>query len=184
MTYVPTPTLGNEVASAQTTITRDLAQTSTALVSGSMQLTYFTAITALTVIRLRTVVSSPVAGATPTLCRMGLYSIDSAGDGTLVASTANDTNLWVTQGTFTEAQKGLSSSFPLVPRQRYAVGLLIVSGAAMPALYAALPLNTTTMGAAPRLSALLAAQTDLPSTFTAASLTVSNKRYYVSCSAT
>lgn len=184
MTYVPTPTLGNDLASAQTTIPRDLAQTSTALVSGSMQLVYFTAASSLSVVRLRTVVSSPVAGATPTLCRMGIYSIAANGDGTLVASTANDTNLWVTQGTFTEAQKALSSSFPLVPGQRYADALLIVSAAAMPALYAALPLNTTTMGATPRLSSSLAGQTDLPASFTAASLTVSNKRFYVSNSGT
>lgn len=184
MSYTPTPLLDNEVASAETTIPRDLAQTSTVLVSGSLHLTHHTARSSITVVRLRTVVSSPVAGGTPTLCRMGIYTIAANGDGTLVASTPNDTNLWVTQGTFTEAQKALSASLALVPGQRYAVGLLIVSAAAMPALYAAVPLNTTTMGATPRLSALLSGQTDLPSSFTAASLTASNKRYYVSYSAT
>ena len=117
------------------------------------------------------------AAATPTLCRMGLYIIDSAGAGTLVASCANDTALWA--ATNTEYAKALSVNYTPIAGQRYAFALLCVTGVAAPTTHGC---GTTALAGtnsrAPRISATLAAQSDLPGTFADASLAATNAAGY------
>lgn len=74
---------------------------------------------------------STAAGATPTYCAYGIFSIDPATqNATLVASTASDTTLFAAANT--AYPKALQSPFTKVAGTYYWVGLLVVSAAAMP----------------------------------------------------
>ena len=137
--------------------------------SGRLWLTYFTANRGTPVTTAIVGTGGTAAGATPTLVRIGLWT--AAADGSLtalVASTANDTTLLA--GTNTAYPKALSATYNPIYGQRYAAGLLVVSGAAMPNIQ-----GTTTvtgfLNANPRISAYVAGQTDLPATVAAGSLT-------------
>lgn len=147
----------------------------TALITGSgiLTLTYFTARRTETVNNIQGSTAATAAGATPTLCRYGVYQIAADGSGALVSSTVNDTALWAAANT--DYPKSLSTPFNKVVGQRYAVGALCISAAAMPSFVGTAPsLGTATVqnvfGAAPRLNGRLGGQADLPSNFSDASL--------------
>lgn len=148
--------------------------------SGSMRITYFTARKTETTTQVRTFSGSTAAGATPTLCRVGLYLVDASDNGTsLVASIASDTALWATGST--AYTRSWSSSYAKIAGQRYALAQLIVTGAATPTWPGPTVLAAgiqTDINATPRLCGTLASQTDLPASFTAAALTSSVNRYY------
>lgn len=115
------------------------------------------------------------AAATPTLCRYGLWTVAANNTITLVGSTTNDTTLFAS--TFTTYARTLSATVNLVAGQLYAVGLLIVTGAAMPAFHGAqLPstgIYQTIAALNPPSSFHLASQTDLPTGVTPIGSTVS-----------
>lgn len=146
--------------------------------SQRLHLTYFTAKRTETSSALEIATGGTAAAATPTLIRLGVYSIAANGDGTLVASTPNDTTLLA--ATFTAYSKAFSVALSKTLGQRYALGLLVVTAAAAPTLMAVAQPATTLMSnvlaLAPRLVGTLAAQADLPSTFTNASLGVDRNR--------
>lgn len=160
------------VASGETTLPRYLMNASATLASTSMRLGYFTARKTETINTLGISTGATAAGATPSIARMGIYSLDGSGNGTLAASTPNDTSLFA--GATTRYTKGLSAPFSKVAGTRYAVSILVVSGATMPNMagWAAIA-GYALFGMTPRITGLIASQSDLPSSFTAGQVVAS-----------
>lgn len=157
------------IASGESTIPRiSVAQSS--LPAGANQvlnLTYFTARKTELIGNIRTLSGGTAAGATPTLCRVGIYSVAANGDIALLAAIANDTTLWAT--TFTHYTRALTAAFQKIAGTRYAWGQLCVTGATAPTF--AGPVNGLTPNTAPRLSGTVAAQADLPANVANAGIT-------------
>jgi hypothetical protein len=125
--------------------------------NGLLLLTYFTARRSEVVSSVRTIVGTAAVGTT--LARIGLYTVASNGDLTLVAATATDTSLWATPDA--AATKAFSASYSKVRGQRYAVGILSVGTSTAPTLYGRASLLASECGQPPRLCGYVDAQTDL-----------------------
>lgn len=138
--------------------------------SGTLALAYFTADKTETINTLTAYTGTVAAAATPTLCRMGIYEIDASGNGTLVASTPNDTTLFA--ATNIVYAKALSAPFTKTAGQRYATAILVTSGVTMPNFHGPLAVATgpssTVAQLGPATIGRITAQTDLPASFTAA----------------
>ena len=67
------------------------------LSTGNFRLVYFTAAKTESITKISTYAAT-AAAATPTLCRVGIYTIDGSGNLTLAASIANDTTIWSNNG--------------------------------------------------------------------------------------
>lgn len=144
----------------------------------SLRLSYFTARKSETITQVRILSGGTAAGATPTLVRVGLYTVAANGDITLVASTANDTTLLASGST--SYTKALQASYAKVAGQRYAVGILVVTGATAPTVCGGPNfINATESGLAPKLGGLVGSQADLPSSVVAASVSDGAQRPYV-----
>jgi hypothetical protein len=141
-----------------------------------LRLSYFTARKSESTTAVRVISGGTAAGATPTLVRIGLYSIDSTGAGTLVASVANDTALFAS--TATVYTKSWSVAYNKVRGQRYAVGVLVVSSTTTPTLAGKGITSTAEVSLAPRKTGSISGQSDLPSSFTGASVSSSFSRFY------
>jgi len=144
--------------------------------TGTLLLTYFTAQKTEVISQVRMYTSSTPAAATPTLCRIGVWSANAAGDlGALLASTPNDTTLFAAANT--AYLKSFSASFTKAIGTRYACGVLVVSGAAMPQYigWSTVAAATSKLEDSPRVCATIGAQSDLPSTATAASMTATTR---------
>lgn len=148
-----------------------------------LKLVGFTARSTQNISQIRVVTNSTAAAATPTLCRFGVYSRDSANLYTLVASTVNDTALFAAANT--TYSKAFSTAFLKTAGTDYLVGMLIVSGAAFPTFCApvasaAAPTaySTDVYGAFPQLSGQIAAQADLPATFTSATVAAAQPSFH------
>lgn len=156
---------------------RGAAGSVTAATSGQMLLTYFTAGRTETINTITVGISNgTAAGATPTLVRMGIWAANADGSlSALLASTANDTTLLAALNTL--YPKALSSSFSKVVDTRYACGILVVSGAAMPTMLGTTANGTTTSAylTSPVISALVTGLADLPATVAVGAL-VANSR--------
>lgn len=169
----------NSLVVGEATFSREFADASTGVVtSGAMRLTYFTARKTETTTQIRVTSGTTAAAATPTLCRIGLYLIGAANEGTLVAATANDTALFAAAST--SYLRSWTTPYAKVAGQRYALGILVVTGAAAPtiagySLATALDVENTLD---PRLTGRLNSLVDLPGSFVAASLVTTNTRYY------
>lgn len=141
------------------------------LTSGTLRLVFWQATASYTVNDVTACTGGTGAGATPTLCRYGIYTIDGnglpgSGDLTLAASTVNDTALWASIGT--DYTKALSSTLAVVAGRWYATGALCVTGATAPVI-TGLTLNSAPYAnLSPRMTAQRAGQTDLPSAITVA----------------
>jgi hypothetical protein len=122
--------------------------------------------------------SATGAAATPTLIRIGLYTINAAGDGTLVASTPNDTALFSAINTIYD--KNWSVPYQVIAGTRYAVGLLVVSGATTPSMIGAAQGNSmqTENIVLPWCAVVLTGQANLPASFLYASLSTSANPAY------
>lgn len=151
----------------------DITSTAIGAVSGVVYLSYFTADKTESINTLTAFTGSVAAAATPTLCRMGVYSVAANGDLSLLASTANDTTLFA--ASTTSYPKALSSSFSKVVGQRYAVALIIVSAGTMPNFQGKQLASTNAINSlvrvAPAIIGRQTGQTDLPSSILAGSLT-------------
>jgi len=155
------------LTTGETVIPRRNVNTSSALSAGVMLLSYFTARKTESINSVRSATGSTAAvGAT--LARIGIYSVASNGDITLVASCANDTGLWI--ATSTVYTKTLSAAFSKVRGSRYAVGFLIVGSSTQPTLNSTVGLNSVELGLAPRICGFVSGQTDLPSSVSAGSV--------------
>ncbi len=144
-----------------------------------LRLNYFTATKNGSSTGVRMYSGGTAAAATPTLVQVGLYSIDAAGNGTLIASTPNDTTLLAT--TFTSYTKNWSVAPALQVGERYALGLLVVTAVAAPTMlgYAAFTVFQAENGTAPALSTQLTGQATLPASFTVGSLVQSANTAYM-----
>lgn len=149
-----------------------------ALTNQGMRLSYWTCgpTDVRTYTKIFSLTGTTAAGATPTLCRHGVYEVDSAGNLALVASHASDTALWA--GASTEYEKTLTASFTPVLGRRYASAVLITTGAALPTLQSAV-VQSVTAARAPRLCGLVTGQTDLPATVAVGSVAASGFAPYV-----
>lgn len=110
------------------------------------------------------------AGATPTLCRLGLYRVAANGDISLIASTANDTTLFGTG--YTSYSRALTVPVQLIEGEWLAAGVLVVSAAAMPDMIAPLPAGSAFLAtrSAPKLATFVFGLTDLPASVVSASV--------------
>jgi hypothetical protein len=118
------------------TLNRRQLVSTTALLSQRLALGFVTAPTAMTVTKVRTYTGNAAAAATPTLAQFALYNVDGTGAMTLVASTANDTTLFAAPSTMYE--RPFTASVDLIAGQRYAAGVQVNSGVAMPQLVTSL----------------------------------------------
>jgi hypothetical protein len=146
------------------------------LTTQQMRLCYFTARKTESVTQVRIPPGAVAAAATPTLIRVGVFSVAANGDLTLIASTPNDTTLLAS--TATASTKALSATWSKVAGTRYAVGLLVVSSATMPQINGATSFASTEQAIAPRMSGLVTGLSDLPSTVATASVANSSARPY------
>jgi hypothetical protein len=162
--------LSSQLTVGQETFSRELILNSGIAPTQVVKFTYFTSRKSEVTTQVRVTTGGIAAAATPTLCRLGLYSIAANGDGTLVASTTNDTTLFAAN--FTTYTKSWTSPYTMIAGQRYAAAHLVVSSAATPTwsgqLLIANPGPRTEYATDPRLGAVIGSQSDLPSTFTAA----------------
>lgn len=144
----------------------------------SLRLSYFTAIRTEPEASVRVLCGGTAAAATPTLVRIGLYSVAANGDIALIASTPNDTTLFATINT--AYTKAYSVAAQLTAGVRYARGILIVTGAATPTFFASLASTVfgNELAVAPRLSASVPGQADLPASVVAASLGAAAFSFY------
>ena len=157
---------------------KDMTINSCSLSSQNLRLTFFTATKTETITQIRVAMGGTAAGATPTLIRFGIYTLDGSGNGTLAYSTANDTTLLAStsSGNYTKA---LSASFPKVSGTRYAIGLLCVTSYTAPTLCGHNVINGAEYLVAPTIAAGLGSQSDLPGNFTAAGLATAGYAPYV-----
>jgi hypothetical protein len=137
------------------------------LISQKLQLTYWTAARTETINNIGTFTGATAAGATPTYCAMGCYSVAANGNVTLLGACANDTTLFAT--TFTEYIRAVTTPFQKVQGQRYAFGILVISAAAMPVIDG---YNGTVLkpSIAPMLTSSITGQATLPASVASGSL--------------
>jgi hypothetical protein len=171
----------NALTTGLTTLRReDVSSNTLALgASGSVRITHFTAAKSGTFTSLKMVTGGTAAGATPTLCKMGLYSVADNGNLTLIASTPNDTTLFAVANT--AYTKATSASFSLVAGQRYALAVIVVTAAALPTFIGnSLPgsYSATLLSASPRVTSAYSGQTDLPALITFDVLTTMATIFY------
>lgn len=145
--------------------------------SGNLLLTYRRAIKTETITKL-SMACATAAGATPSLVKFGVYSVnENTGDLTLVASTANDTTIFSTANTGFEV--ALTSSFQKTAGTLYAYAVILVSGQTLPTIIGHAHVASAGVNAVlalpPRITGLVASQTDLPSTISAGTVAVSNR---------
>ena len=145
--------------------------------SGTLRFTHFTATKSETITQLRLLTGNTAAAATPTLVRAGVYSEAANGDLTLVGAIPSDTSLFASGAAV--YTRTLSASFQKVAGQRYAVGVLVVTGAAPPTLMGSVLPNSPEGGMSPRVGTLLNSQTDLPASVPNASLVGAASMHYV-----
>lgn len=153
------------------TLDRKSQMVAVTMATGLLRLGYLRATRTETVTSVRLSTQTTAAAATPTLCRVGVYSVSDADESlTLVGSTTNDTTLFAAAST--KYTKALTAPFTKVAGTRYAVGVLVVSGAAVPSFQGLTTAGGTVSeaGDAPRICASIASQTDLPSSLTDAAL--------------
>lgn len=161
----------------QYTFPRQFAIHSIAVTSGQPRVAYLTARRTETVANVRAYSGGTAAAATPTLQRLGVYSIAADGALTLLAATTNDTaTLFRTAST--GYTKALAAPVNLVAGTRYAIVSLVVTTAATPTVVGLAPaIPVADAAAAPPLSHVgPTGLTDLPATITAAQLGQSTNR--------
>lgn len=154
----------------------EVSSVAVAVGSGTLRLAYFTARRTETATQVRTETGATPASATPTLCRVGYFSVAGNGDLALIAAIANDTSLWAAAST--PYSRNLLASLGLVAGVRYASGLLVVTAGTAPTFTGQASLNSTEAATANRLSGAVTGLTDLPSTVANASIIGSGSRHY------
>lgn len=114
---------------------------------------------------------SAYSGGTPTLIKVGIFTVNNDGSGTLVGVTPNDTTMLAAGNT--AYSKALVASFQKIAGQRYFAAVLVIQSAGtLPTLIGKV-INTATASlyvATPALSFAVSGQTDIPSSLTAGQL--------------
>lgn len=164
----------SELTSGEPTMPRLNANGTVSAPTGVCRFAMFTARKTETVTQIRTITGAAAASGV-TLCRIGVYSVDAADNLTLVASTTNDTSLWI--ATTTVYTKALTAGFSKVRGTRYAVGLLFV-GSGAPTWVGNSTLLASEGAIVPRLNASVSGLSDLPSSELVGSLSSSPNMPY------
>jgi hypothetical protein len=163
--------------------------------TADVRFTYFTSNINKTINRFRTFSGTTAYAAGtggPHQTRLGLYTVAANGDLTLVARTSQGLR-WTTTNAVQEdaldTTGGYPASYDLLYGARYAIGIIYnVNGATSATApdvmrYQGSGPNSTArsllMSYSPRMSGVLAAQTDLPTTLTAATVTNYDTLFYV-----
>lgn len=158
----------------------EISSNGCATTSGTVRLLFFTAQRTESIGSVMISAGSTAAGATVSLCKYGIYTVDGSGNLTLAHSTASDTSLM--GSTNTEYAKALTSTWSKVRGTRYAVGFLIVTSGTAPTLngqsVAALSAINGSKSYRQRRTGALTSQTDLPASISAGSLTGSSSAFY------
>lgn len=146
---------------------RDVATQQGLIASQALNLTYFRSPQSKNSTAVKAYTGSTAAG-TPTLIRMGIYSVAANGDLALVASTPNDTTLFAS--TNTGYSKSWSVSFNFVKGVWYAFGVLVVA-TTVPTLFGVGGVNGLVISqTAQKTNGSVLAQADLPSSVAAGSV--------------
>lgn len=176
------------------------AATVPGLASGLIYLSYFRARKTLTCSRIGMVTGSVPAAATPTLVRIGFYSIDSNKNLTLECESDNlasggcvetNSSAVVTSNVrfganqyseyvapLSSAHLGLPTTYTFHTGHLYAQGIIVLSSAAMPNFYGS-NVITKHMGARwPRFNGTLSGRTDLEASISNASQGFSTSHFY------
>jgi hypothetical protein len=133
--------------------------------SGSMRGSQFTATKTETITQVKMLTNGTAAGATPTLCRIGIYQVNQATNlHTLVASIPNDTTLFATATT--AYTRTLSAPLAKVAGTRYSVCALVVSAFALNGFPGLIGHASGEASVAPALTTRADGVTDLPASFT------------------
>lgn len=147
--------------------------------SGTLSLNFFRACRTQQINRWDMATVSTAFGATPTLVRGGLFTVDSAGNLTLAAASPNDTSLGVVANT--KFGKAFTTPAEVYFGLIYAFGFLFVTGAAVPGLLGVLGAagsSHVSMDSDPRVNGVVAAQADLPASLTAGQIAASNTMFW------
>jgi len=182
--YIDTFTGGpHQLTTGESTFDR-----SAALIAGAAmatQVAYFTFFTArktATVNNVITFVATASSGTAPTLCRIGIYSVDPSGNFTSVVSTPNVTGMWGSTGAITQ---GLNASWSKSAGSRYGVMCLCVTTGTPPSLMQANQssdaMTATILARLPRVCGHMTGQTDVPfpGPFADSTLVNNNRPFYV-----
>lgn len=166
------------VDDGQETVPRWAATNSASITmsSGVLRFGYFTARRIATVTALRINSGSTAAGATPTLVRAGLYSVDASGNLTLMSAITSDATLLA--AALNTYSRNLAANQTVVAGQRYAIGVIVVTGATAPTLVGCLASTATENAISPQLCGVLTGQTDLPASITAGSIAATQSFIY------
>lgn len=108
---------------------------------------------------------------TPTLVQFGLYTVNTDGSGTLVASTASDTTMFNTSNA--SVTRTLQAPYEKVAGQRYFIGLLVVQSSGTLPTTVGLSANAavaSALVAAPAVSFAVSGQSSLPASLTSGQL--------------
>lgn len=180
LTNVVAPKDNLDLLTGEATCDRTMVQGAAVTTSaGTIRWGMFTALRTEPVTSLRVCTGSTPAAATPTLIRLGVWTVDAANNLTLAAATDNDVTLLAAANT--AYTKALAVPFVKQKGQRYALGLLVVSGVATPTL--AGPSGVPASGLAwmddQVRAAALAGQADLPGSVAAASLVATTAFPYI-----
>lgn len=120
------------------------------------------------VLKIRMVTGTTAAGATPTLCKMCVFAVNTDESLTLLGAIANDTALFDTANV--DWKRSLLTAVPLIAGRRYAAGVLVVTGATMPSFAGTVATRFTryiTCGSAPVQATVWTSQSDVPSSLVA-----------------
>jgi len=149
---------GQALAVGESALPRINCGTGITLVSGTIHLSFWQAVKTEPVNTLFTTTAGTAAAATPTLCRIGIYSVDANSNLTLIGACANDTTIWNT--TFARFNRANTTPFLKVQGQRYAHAVIIVTAVAAPVMrgYNGSIVDSNQL---PFLGGQLAGQTDL-----------------------
>jgi hypothetical protein len=176
-TAVRSDTLGS-LAGAQETMPRWAATniSNPSMPSGAVRFAYFTASASQTITKISLSSSNTAAGATPSLVRYGIYSVDSSGNLTQLSQTANVTSVFAApQNSYPLA---LAASVALTQGQLYAIAAIVVTAAAAPTVAGVLCATGVDNAFAPRLCGVLTAQSDLAASYTAGQVALSQSFAY------
>lgn len=151
---------------AETVVSRDLPLVNAvATATGVAHFRFFTAMKTGTVTSITMATGTTAAAATPTLCKMGFFSVAADDSLTLLSATANDTALFAAANTV--YSKALAVPQAKTAGQRYAVGVLIVTAGQAPTFTGVIASVISAMDAeyaiVPRVCASASGQADLAS---------------------
>lgn len=167
----PRPNAGTEAlyVGEATLSRREVNDLGVEVPSGEIRFTYFTASKSETIGRARVVTAWQPAGATPTLCKIGVYEENPDQSLTRVAVSANNTGLFTV--TYVPTTIPFIAPFFKEKGKRYAVALLTVTAATTPNFAGILNNLWAENAEPPVLARSLPAQADLGASYTYGVLT-------------